>query len=264
MTTSSSIAVANSQHNLSAAKFETQRNVGGGMGKHDFLMLLVAQLRHQNPLEPTNDNDFGAQLAQFSQLEQLENMNQSMALMALQQSYGIIGKFVVGEAVVNGAKVEVFGIVESIFTKDGITYAQVEGYDFGVPVSGITAVIDSSDFVNPRMLIEISDSLIGREVKAEYRVSTELREDEDDEEKVTGVHIETISVEGVVTRVFVEGGSMFAVIEDENGDKHEVPVGSIFDIGQVKINITANETEGNDEKESELEETQNPPEQLNE
>ena len=29
------------------------RNVGGTMGKNDFLMLLAMQLRYQNPLEPT-------------------------------------------------------------------------------------------------------------------------------------------------------------------------------------------------------------------
>ena len=225
MITSSSIATANAHNTATAPKFQTERNVGGGMGKHDFLMLLVTQLRHQNPLEPTNDNDFGAQIAQFSQLEQLENMNQAMALMALQQSYSMIGKFVVGEANVYGTSVEVFGIVDSIYTHEGVTYAQLQGYDFGVPVSGITAVIDSSDFVNPRMLVEISNSLVGREVKAEYKVVTE---DED------GENTETISVQGRVTNVFVKEGSLYAIIADAEGQDHEVPVGSIFNIGQFE------------------------------
>ena len=234
MTTGTSVAAANSFNDLDAPKFDTKRNVGGAMGKHDFLMLLVTQLRHQNPLEPQNDADFGAQLAQFSQLEQLENLNQAMSLMALQQSYSLIGKFIVGEAVVNGETYEVFGIVESIFTKDGITYAQLQGYDFGVPVTGISAVIDSSDFVNPRMLVEISSSLVGREVRAEYKVTTDLYEDPEDEEKVTGTRTDTIKVSGVVTSVFVDEGAMFAAIVDDNGIEQVVPVGAIVEIGLPK------------------------------
>ena len=48
------------------------------MGKDDFLTLLVAQLQHQDPLNPMNDTDFTAQLAQFSSLEQLQNINTNL------------------------------------------------------------------------------------------------------------------------------------------------------------------------------------------
>lgn len=37
--------------------------------KEMFLQLLVAQIRHQNPLNPANGTEFVAQLAQFTQLE---------------------------------------------------------------------------------------------------------------------------------------------------------------------------------------------------
>lgn len=50
----------------------------GFLNKEDFLLLLVTQLRFQNPLEPMKNNDFGAQLAQFSSLEQLTNLNHTM------------------------------------------------------------------------------------------------------------------------------------------------------------------------------------------
>ncbi len=37
--------------------------------KEVFLQLLVAQIRHQNPLKPAEGTEFVAQLAQFTQLE---------------------------------------------------------------------------------------------------------------------------------------------------------------------------------------------------
>lgn len=48
------------------------------MGKEDFLTLLVAQLKNQDPLNPDDPTEFTAQLAQFSSLEQLFNINESM------------------------------------------------------------------------------------------------------------------------------------------------------------------------------------------
>ena len=48
------------------------------MQQNQFLQLLVAQLKGQNPLNPTDGAEFVAQLAQFSSLEQLTQINQSL------------------------------------------------------------------------------------------------------------------------------------------------------------------------------------------
>jgi flagellar basal-body rod modification protein FlgD len=48
------------------------------MGKDDFLTLLVAQLKHQDPLNPSESTEFTAQLAQFSSLEQLQNIDATL------------------------------------------------------------------------------------------------------------------------------------------------------------------------------------------
>ena len=48
------------------------------LGSEDFLTLLVAQLEHQNPLDPADTEQFTDQLAQFSQVEQLINVNDKL------------------------------------------------------------------------------------------------------------------------------------------------------------------------------------------
>jgi len=190
------------------------RNVGGVMGKNDFLMLLSAQLRHQDPLNPQSDGEFASQLAQFSSLEQMQNMNETLSSMASFQAYNLIGKFAIAEAyeVVNGSRqfVEISGIVDAIFSRDGKIYAQIG--DFTVLVSSITDVFDGSVLLTSESLQQASNSLIGRYVKAQI-----------------GENI----LEGLVTGVSVEKGVMYARIDDGSGESKLVPVGSIFEINQL-------------------------------
>lgn len=62
----------------------------------DFLKLLATQLAHQDPLEPMDNGEFVAQLAQFSSLEQAQNTNTAMqellGLQRLSQSATLVGR----------------------------------------------------------------------------------------------------------------------------------------------------------------------------
>lgn len=69
------------------------------LDKQAFLNLLVAQLSHQDPLNPMDDKEFVAQLAQFTSLEQLTNistgitdLNASAKQQQMSAAVGYIGK----------------------------------------------------------------------------------------------------------------------------------------------------------------------------
>ncbi|MFV0438998.1 MAG: flagellar hook assembly protein FlgD [Desulfopila sp.] len=71
----SSISDIFGQSSVTNSSSTTQKQDKASMGKEDFLSLLVAQMKNQDPLNPDDPTQFTTQLAQFSQLEQMFNMN---------------------------------------------------------------------------------------------------------------------------------------------------------------------------------------------
>jgi len=59
-----------------------------GMDKDTFLQLLVAQMKYQDPLEPTSNTEYISQYATFSQVEQMQNMAGTMELSRASQLVG--------------------------------------------------------------------------------------------------------------------------------------------------------------------------------
>jgi len=62
----------------------TTRATTDKLGRDEFLKLMVAQLKHQDPMNPADSQNFLAQLAQFSTLEGIQNLNTSVDAMATQ------------------------------------------------------------------------------------------------------------------------------------------------------------------------------------
>lgn len=91
--------------------------------KQMFLELLVAQLRYQDPLKPTDSAQFLAQTAQFNALEKMQEVaDQTSALLSAQVSFGAAG--LVGKDVtyLDAAGVEQTGQVSGVrFGPEGPT-----------------------------------------------------------------------------------------------------------------------------------------------
>lgn len=86
------------------------------LGKDDFLKLLITQLSNQDPLQPVDDREFIAQMAQFSALEQIQNINANMDMM---RATALIGKTVDAGSI--------SGIVDGVSIAGSKVYLSVNG-----------------------------------------------------------------------------------------------------------------------------------------
>ena len=95
-----------------------------GMDKEAFLQLLVAQMRYQDPLEPTSNTEYISQFAQFSQVEQIQNM---AATMELQRASSLVGQEVyIKTTTSTGDTKYVQGRVDYVVYENGKAYLAIE------------------------------------------------------------------------------------------------------------------------------------------
>lgn len=88
------------------------------LGKDAFLNLLVAQMKYQDPLNPTSDTEWIAQMATFSSLEEMQNMNQTMSN---SQALNLVGKTVI----INSDSTLVGGKVDYVVMQSGKAYLAI-------------------------------------------------------------------------------------------------------------------------------------------
>ncbi|WP_424765789.1 flagellar hook capping FlgD N-terminal domain-containing protein [Paenibacillus sp. sgz302251] len=131
-----------SQSNVQAAAAKKNTDM---LGKDQFLSILVTQLRNQDPMQPLQDKEFIAQMAQFTSVEQLMNMATELSLMRqnIGSASSIIGKTIEWNQYDQaGAVITSKGTVDSIISKNGILYAKAG--DSEVALDYVTSISETN------------------------------------------------------------------------------------------------------------------------
>ena len=209
------------------------RTPNNDLGRDAFLMLLLTQLQFQDPLNPMENHEFVAQMAQFSALEQMQNMNQSIML---QQANSMLGRWVEGTHMDDGSGAwnNVSGFVESVVMRGGEPHLRIG--DSLLPVSRVQSVypdlfLDTMSNLSRDIVVAQNLSIMGRHVMA-----VRMDGPPNDRRPVE-------FIEGVVSEVrFDSAGRPILVI---NGQ--EVHPGEIFSVSDSnrmigRIVYTPNET----------------------
>ena len=112
-----------------------QESKASQLDKDDFLKLLVTQLRYQNPLEPMDNNEYIAQLAQFSSLEQMQNLTLQVANLS---ALSTIGKS--ASAIVEQSEIE--GVITGIAFNEGAVNLIIDtgDYEVKVPIANVAEI----------------------------------------------------------------------------------------------------------------------------
>lgn len=180
------------------------------MGKDAFIQLLVTQMKYQDPLNPMDNSEMLAQLAQFTALEQMMNVAQSSQK---QLASNMVGKYVeysytdstTGITTYNVGKVDYVNI-------NGDTPTLGIG-ELEIPIDDVYTVVDSSNIQATASAFDV----IGQTVQATLT-----------ETNAAGTK-ETVIIEGEVQSVSMKDGVPYVVIG--TGDKKiEVPYSDVQNI----------------------------------
>lgn len=105
------------------AEYRTaQTSKSGGsedLGKNEFMELMIAQLKNQNPLEPQSNGEFIADLAQFSSLEEMQNLTSTVDSVVgeFRSTQALQASAMVGKSVMASAN---FGILDEAGQMEGV------------------------------------------------------------------------------------------------------------------------------------------------
>ena len=137
-----STAVSNVSSTATTAASSASTNPTTNLGETDFLQLLMTEMTNQDPMQPMDDTQFIAQMAQFSSLEQMQNVNTSLQM---SQATSMIGSEVTWA---NASGQSVSGTVGSVHMVSGTPNLVMQ--DSQVSYSSITSGLNST---NPSTMV---------------------------------------------------------------------------------------------------------------
>lgn len=117
-------------------------DIFGGMGPDAFLKLLVAQLRYQNPMNPSDPTAMMGQVAQYAQVESLTKMQQGQkteqSLSEAKMATEMVGKTI---SATDGTSTETGRVTSARFTATGPILVLDTGAE--VTLSAVVSVAES-------------------------------------------------------------------------------------------------------------------------
>ncbi len=138
------MAISNvSNSSPSTAPSSASSSTSGTLNQQQFLQLLTAQLKAQDPMNPVSAPDFTSQLAQLNTVSGLQQLNtsiqQMLQLQQLGQGAALIGKTVSYTGSGNSSSGQ--GVVQGVTVQNGQLQVQVGGQP--VPIGQITGILQS-------------------------------------------------------------------------------------------------------------------------
>ncbi len=134
----------------STSKTETT-STNNGYDKDAFMNILCAQMKYQDPLEPTSNTEYINQYATFTQVEQLSNMAEAFSMSRASE---LVGKTVIVTDE-NGTQVQ--GKVDYVTYSAGDALLNIDGTDYSI--DDVTSVADS-EFVEIHNQVDDLHSLM--------------------------------------------------------------------------------------------------------
>ncbi len=198
-----------------------RRTGGSDLSKDAFLNLLTTQLRYQNPLEPTNDKEFLAQMAQFTALEQMNNLYASFQF---SQAGQMINKNV--EAQIknekNGELTKIEGKVIAVNVKENKPYLLIQTFNGGqkeVELSKVKTINDGTTLDAEVLSKQIEKLQIGQiNALINKMVVAEIAEKEGEE---------PVKIEGKVVGFNFAEEKQKVVIQLKDGTEKQVDLSKI-------------------------------------
>ncbi len=183
------------------------REFKSSLDKDSFLNLLVVQLKNQNPLQPMEDKEFIAQMAQFTNLETTQNMSRTLKV---NSAYNMVNKLATARYIdENSSEVKkTIGVVEKVRVDNEKIYLSLDGkevlFDDVEEVTDVLSPVEQMQMINQNFGQVYAFSMIGKTVKA--KVNNE-------------------DVEGPVEKVKLDKGKVFLTVNDK-----DISLGSVYEI----------------------------------
>ena len=217
--------------------------------KNSFLKILAAQLSNLDPTQDQDSSAYVAQMAQFASMEQMANLNTTMSDSAYQQMLG--KKVIINEKDDAGAYVE--GYVTQVEKKSGVTYLtmNIDGKEEEIDVKNVIGALQTTEtntIANSRAALN-SDFLAASALAADKKNVVIAEVDSAGKTTlvkgtVTGAYIDTVS--SAVAKIKVD-----VVDADGNSTTKTYNYGDIVRAGDltddemnVKLSTTTASTSG--------------------